>query len=141
MTNKNILDLENIIKIKFDNKNIIEESLIHKSYDNIYNNEKLEFLGDRVLGLILTKTLLKIFPNEKEGVIDKKLASLVNKKTCADIAKKINIQKFMLFGQSYKRLKRSDEKIASDALEALIGAIYLDKGLNVAEKTQILVVF
>ena len=134
MIKKNILDLENIIKIKFDNKNIIEESLIHKSYDNFHNNEKLEFLGDRVLGLILAKTLLKIFPKEKEGIIDKKLASLVNKKTCADIAKKINIQKFMLLGQSYKKLKRSDEKIASDALEALIGAIYLDKGLNVAEK-------
>ena len=80
MIKKNILDLENFIKIKFDNKNIIEESLIHKSYDNFHNNEKLEFLGDRVLGLILAKTLLKIFPKEKEGIIDKKLASLVNRK-------------------------------------------------------------
>ena len=134
MNEKKILELQNIIRIKFDNENTLKESLIHKSCNKNKNNEKLEFLGDRVLGLVLAKTLLKIYSKETEGAIDKKLASLVNKKTCADVAKKIDIQKFMTFGQSYKKLKRSDEKITSDALEALIGAIYLDKGIDIVEK-------
>ena len=59
---------------------MLERSLTHKSFDNKYNNEKLEFLGDRVLGLVLSKALLEIYPDEKEGIIDKKFASLVNKK-------------------------------------------------------------
>ena len=107
----NLTKFQKKIKIRFKDINLLKETLTHKRHDPINNYEKLEFLGDRVLGLILAKTLLKIFPKEKEGIIDKKLASLVNKKTCADIAKKINIQKFMLLGQSYKKLKRSDEKM------------------------------
>ena len=67
--------------------------MIHKSFNNDNNNEKLEFLGDRVLGLIIAKKLIDIYPNEKEGIIDKKYANLVNKKTCLKIAEKINIKK------------------------------------------------
>ena len=84
------IKLEQKINIKFKDQELLKKSLIHKSHDNINNNEKLEFLGDRVLGLILAKTLLKIYPEEKEGVIDKKFANLVNKKTCLLIAKKSN---------------------------------------------------
>ena len=132
MTNK-LTELQNIINIKFTNLNLLDQSLIHKSFNNNSNNEKLEFLGDRVLGLVLSKTLLKIYPNEKEGIIDKKLANLVKKKTCAEIARNLEIKRFMLLGGSYKTLKRSDEKIISDCLEALIGAIYMDKGIEIAE--------
>ena len=107
--------------------------MIHKSYDNINNNEKLEFLGDRVLGLIISKKLIEINPKEKEGVIDKKFANLVNKKTCTVISKEINIKKFMFLGASNKSLFRSEDKIMSDCLEALIGGIYLDGGLKSAE--------
>jgi len=67
------IKLEQRINIKFKDQELLKKSLIHKSHDNINNNEKLEFLGDRVLGLVLAKTLLKIYPEEKEGVIDKKL--------------------------------------------------------------------
>ena len=105
-----------------------------KSFDNILNNEKLEFLGDRVLGLIISEKLLVKFPNEKEGIIDKKLSNLVNKKTCALISKKINLKKFILLGSSHKKLERSTEKISGDCLEAIVGAIYLDSGLKSAEK-------
>ena len=126
--------LEQKINIKFKDQEILKKSLVHKSHDNINNNEKLEFLGDRVLGLILSKTLLKIYPEEKEGVIDKKFANLVNKKTCLSIAKKIELKKFIITGNSYKGLTRSDDKIAGDALEALLGAIYLDQGIAVVEK-------
>jgi ribonuclease-3 len=128
------IKLEQKINIKFKDQELLKRSLIHKSHDNINNNEKLEFLGDRVLGLILAKTLLKIYPEEKEGVIDKKFANLVNKKTCLLIAKKIELRKYMTTGNSYKGLSRSDDKIIGDGLEALLGAIYLDQGITVSEK-------
>ena len=76
----NLIKLEKKINIKFKNFELLIKSLTHKSYDSIDNNEKLEFLGDRVLGLVITKKLLEIYPEDKEGVLDKKLASLVNKK-------------------------------------------------------------
>ena len=128
------VELQNSIKIKFDKLNLLKKSLTHKSFDANDINEKLEFLGDRVLGLILSEKLLNIYPLENEGIIDKKFANLVNKKTCADIAKKINLKKYMNLGNSYKGLQRSDDKILSDSLEALIGAIYLDKDIKVVEK-------
>ena len=129
----NIKQIQQIIKITFLNKNLLERSLIHKSFDKNYNNEKLEFLGDRVLGLIISKTLLDKYPHEKEGAIDKKFANLVNKKTCIDIAKKLNIKKFLYLGSSHKNLERSADKIESDCLEAIVGAIYEDSGLKSAE--------
>ncbi len=125
---------ENIINIKFKNIELLKEALIHKSYDNKKNNEKLEFLGDRVLGLILSEKLLEIYPDEKEGAIDKKFSNLVNKKTCLLIAKKINLKKYIVIGDSSKKLRRSDDKILGDGLEALIGSIYLDQGLEIAKK-------
>ena len=131
---KDFKELEKTINYKFKNKKILVQCLKHKSYDSLNNNEKLEFLGDRVLGLILSEKLLNIYPLENEGIIDKKFANLVNKKTCADIAKKINLKKYMNLGNSYKGLQRSDDKILSDSLEALIGAIYLDKDIKVVEK-------
>ena len=133
MIKKN-LELQNIIKIKFTNQDLLKQSLVHKSFNKDFNNEKLEFLGDRVLGLVLSKKLLEIYPNEKEGIIDKKFANLVNKKACALIAKSINIIDYMTLGSSFKSAQKSDQKINSDCLEALIGAIFLDKGLDVSEK-------
>ncbi|MGA0861436.1 MAG: ribonuclease III [Pelagibacteraceae bacterium] len=126
--------LEQLIGIKFKDKELLKKSLIHKSHNNLDNNEKLEFLGDRVLGLSLAKTLLKIYPNEKEGIIDKKFANLVNKKTCLQIAKKLDLGNFIQTGNSYKKLNKSEDKILSDGLEALLGAIYLDQGMSVVEK-------
>ena len=81
--------LEKKIKISFKNKQLLIKSLTHKSFDKEKNNEKVEFLGDRVLGLVIAKKLLEIYPNEKEGILDKKFASLVNKKTCLEIAKNL----------------------------------------------------
>jgi len=126
--------LEQKISIKFKDRKLLAKSLIHKSHNNIDNNEKLEFLGDRVLGLVFAKTLLKIYPNEKEGTIDKKFANLVNKKTCLLVAKKLELKKFITTGSSYKGLSRSDDKIISDGLEALLGAIFIDQGISVVEK-------
>ena len=88
-------DLEKIIKYNFKNNSLLKRSLTHKSYDISNNNEKLEFLGDRVLGLIISQKLLEKFPKEKEGIIDKKFANLVNKKTCLLVAKKLELKKFI----------------------------------------------
>ena len=88
--------LEKKINFKFRNKNLLVKSHTHKSFDKINNNEKIEFLGDRVLGLVIAKKLLEIYPEEKEGILDKKFASLVNKKTCLEIARNIQLNKYIL---------------------------------------------
>ena len=108
--------------------------MTHKSLNKINNNEKLEFLGDRVLGLIMAKKLLEIYPEEKEGVLDKKFASLVNKKTCLEIAKKIELEKYIMILSSKNKKYTIEDKVLSDCCEALIGAIYLDKGFSFVEK-------
>ena len=126
-------NLEKKINFKFKDKKLLIKSLTHKSYDKAQNNEKIEFLGDRVLGLIIAKKLLEIYPDEREGILDKKFASLVNKKTCLQIAKNIKLEKFILtFNPKNKKIKVED-KVIADCCEALIGAIYLDKGFGAAE--------
>ena len=126
--------LEKKLNIKFKDKNLLIKSLTHKSFDSKNNNEKIEFLGDRVLGLVIAKKLLEIYPNEKEGILDKKFASLVNKNTCLEIAKNISLDKYILtFNPNNKKIN-IENKIISDSCEALMGAIYLDKGLNIVEK-------
>jgi len=127
-------NLEKKIKINFKNKDLMIKSLTHKSFDKETNNEKIEFLGDRVLGLIIAKKLLEIYPNEKEGILDKKFAGLVNKKTCLQIANKLNLQKYILTFNVKNKKNIIEDKVLADSCEALIGAIYLDKGFNIAEK-------
>jgi len=130
----NYQDLQKKINVKFKNLDLLTQSLTHKSFDTNKNNEKLEFLGDRVLGLVISKKLLETYPDEKEGILDKKFASLVNKKTCLEIAKNINLDSFIrTFNPNNKKIGIED-KIISDSCEALIGAIYLDKGIKVVEK-------
>ena len=126
--------LEKKIKVFFKDKNLLIKSLTHKSYSKEVNYEKLEFLGDRVLGLVIAKKLLEIYPDEKEGVLDKKYASLVNKKTCLQIAKKINLDKYILTLDVKKKNNILENKVLSDCCEALIGSIYLDKGFNSVER-------
>ncbi len=130
----NYLHLEKKIKVKFKNIDLLAQSLTHKSYDRLKNNEKIEFLGDRVLGLVIAKKLLEIYPDEKEGILDKKFSSLVNKKTCLTIAKKIDLEKYILVLNPKNKSIKLEDKVISDCCEALIGAIYLDKGFNIAEK-------
>ena len=127
-------NLENKLKLKFSDKKNFIKSLTHKSFDSKNNNEKIEFLGDRVLGLIIAKRLLEIYPEEREGILDKKFASLVNKKKCLEIAKKIELEKYILIFNPKNKKIIIEDKIVADCLEAVIGAIYLDKGLNFTEK-------
>ena len=130
----NFDNLEKKTKINFKNKKLLIQSLTHKSYDSVNSNEKLEFLGDRVLGLVISKKLLEIYPDEKEGILDKKLSFLVNKKKCLEVAKSINLEKFILIGNAEQKQTLIQDKIISDCCEALIGAIYLDQGIDKVEK-------
>ena len=132
--NISLTNIEKKLDLKFIDQKKLKISLTHKSYDSINNNEKFEFLGDRVLGLIIAKKLLEIYPDEKEGILDKKFASLVNRKICLEISKKIELEKYVLVFNPKNKELIIEDKIVSDCLEALIGAIYLDKGLNYTEK-------
>jgi len=82
----------------------------------------------------MAKKLLEIYPNEKEGILDKKFAALVNKKTCLQIAKKLDLHKYILILNTNNKKKIIEDKVLADSCEALIGSIYLDKGFNVVEK-------
>ena len=130
----NTINLAKKLKIKFTNQKILLKSLTHKSFDSQNNNEKIEFLGDRVLGLVIAKKLLEIYPNENEGILDKKFASLVNKRKCLEIAKKIELEKYILVYNPKNKNITIEDKVVADCLEALVGAIYLEKGLNFTEK-------
>ena len=129
----NYFSLEKKINFKFKDKKLLIKSLNHNSYDKINDNEKIEFLGDRVLGLVIAKKLLEIYPKEKEGILDKKFASLVNKKTCLQVAKNIKLEKYILTFNPKNRKIIVEDKVKADCCEALIGAIYLDKGFAAAE--------
>ena len=129
----NYSNLEKKINIKFRDKKLLIRSLTHKSFDKKHNNEKIEFLGDRVLGLVIAKKLLEKYPDEKEGILDKKFSSLVNRNTCLQIGNNINLEKYILtFNPRNKKIELED-KVVADCCEALIGAIYLDKGFATTE--------
>ena len=127
-------NLEKKLRINFKDKNLLIKSLTHKSYDKNNNYEKIEFLGDRVLGLVMSKKLLEIYPDEKEGILDKKFAALVNKKTCLEIAKILELQKYVLSLNIKSKKNIIEDKVLSDTCESLIGAIYLDRGFDIVEK-------
>jgi len=126
--------LQKFLNIKFNDINLLNQSLTHKSYNSKKNNEILEFLGDRVLGLVLSNKLIELYPTEKVGVLDKRFSNLVNKKTCFDIGIKLRLDKFILVGNSKRKQDKIELKIISDACESLIGAIYLDKGFHVTKE-------
>ena len=125
--------LQKKIKIDFKNEKILLQAITHKSFDPNNNYENLEFLGDRVLGLVVSKKLFEIFPNEKVGSLDKKLASLVNKNKCLEVGNLLNLKEFVITGNSKSSRNIVENKIISDCCEAIIGAIYLDRGFEVSK--------
>tara|TARA_B110000014_G_scaffold160303_1_gene112930 strand:- start:441 stop:1109 length:669 start_codon:yes stop_codon:yes gene_type:complete len=131
---KNIKKIEQDLKVKFKKPELLINALTHKSANSNINNEKLEFLGDRVIGLVLSKKLLDLYPNEKEGVLDKRFAKLVNRETCCKIALSINLNKYIKLGDKKKKIGSLDVKILSDTCEALIGAIFIDSGFSYVNK-------
>ena len=131
---KNIKKFEKKLNINLKNKSLLIEALTHKSSNILKNNEKLEFLGDRVIGLILSKKLFDLYPNENEGILDKRFAKLVNRSTCSMMGWSIQMQEYIILGDAKKKVTQKDEKILSDSCEALIGAIFLDQGFDFAQE-------
>ena len=130
-------ELEKNIGITFANKDLLTEALTHRSYLNEYprwplpHNERLEYLGDAVLELFVSEELFKKFPNEPEGQLTVFRAALVNYQILAKVAERIGMQKFILMSRGEKKdTGRAREVILANAMEALVGAIYLDRGFE-----------
>lgn len=138
---KELKNLEKKIKYSFKNKNILNLSLTHSSYayekdnENNTQNERLEFLGDAVLSLIVSNYIYYRYPKRPEGELAKIRASLVNKTILAKIAKNLDIGQYLLLGKGEELTGgRGRNSILANTVEAITGAIYLDKGIKEARK-------
>jgi ribonuclease-3 len=128
---ENYQEVERQLGYEFKNKQLIIEALTHKSYKKPYNNERLEFLGDAVLDLIVGEFLFNKFPNSDEGVLSKIRASLVNESGFATLAKQIKLGDSIYLSAAEENNKgREKPSLLSNAFEAVIGAIYLEAGLE-----------
>jgi len=130
--------LEDALNYNFKQEDLITEALTHKSYKKPYNNERLEFLGDAVLDLIVGEYLFRKFPKEDEGLLSKIRASLVNEKGFTKLANNINLGDSILISTAEENNNgRKKPSLLSNAFEAVIGAIYLESGLEVASRVVI----
>jgi len=124
-------ELEDRLGYRFKDKQLIIEALTHKSYKKPYNNERLEFLGDAVLDLIVGEFLYREFADKDEGVLSKTRASLVNESGFALLANKINLGEYIFLSTAEENNNgRKKPSLLSNAFEAVIGAIYLEAGLE-----------
>ena len=131
----NIKKIQLNLNYKFHNKYLLLDALTHTSFLNNKKEtrfERLEFLGDRVLGLAISDTLYEIFPNESEGDLAKRLAVLVSGKTLTEIAIKIKLQDFILLADNITFKSGENNSILSDTMEAVIGAVFLDSDYKTA---------
>lgn len=127
--------LEKRIDYDFKNPELLRVALTHSSTGERQNYERLEFLGDRVLGLVIASLLFEKFPDEKEGDLAKRLASLVQGRTLARIAEQIDLGDYVILSDAERGAGgAANEHILADVFEALIGAMYLDGNLEVCER-------
>lgn len=137
-----LANLEKIIKVKFKNQDLLQQALVHRSYINehsdfrVGHNERLEFLGDAVLEIIITEYLFINFPDKPEGDLTNWRASLVNSKMLFQVAQSLKFEKYLLLskGEAKDKNSKARQYILANSVEAIIGAIYLDQGLTVAKK-------
>jgi ribonuclease-3 len=129
-----VRQLEKSFSYRFANRALAELSLTHRSAARV-NNERLEFLGDAILGFLIADELLRRFPESPEGALSRKRSLLVNQQTLADIAVRLELGEILVLGPGeLKSGGKERESILADAVEAVIGAIYLDGGLEVCRK-------
>lgn len=139
---KDFSKLEEIVEVKFKNIDILTQSVVHRSYINehpnfhLHHNERLEFLGDAVLEIVVTEYLYYNFPDTPEGDLTNWRASLVNSKMLATVAEEIGLEDYLYLskGESKDTNSKARQYILANAVEALIGAIYLDQGIKMAKK-------
>lgn len=140
LTNEQLTELEKRIGFSFIDKSYYIQALIHRSFlekidENDSSNERLEFLGDAVLNLIVANYLFDKFPEEDEGFLTKVRAKLVNRHTLSECAEKLRLNEFLFLNKTLNdKSDRGIKTIQSDAFEAIIGALYLDLGLEACKK-------
>jgi ribonuclease-3 len=136
--NKSIKTLQEKLGYTFENKDLIIEALTHKSYKQAYDNERLEFLGDAVLDLVVGEYLFRKFRNSDEGKLSKIRASLVNETGFDKLARALNLGDYILLSNAEENNGgREKSSLLSNAFEALMGAIYLEAGLEEVQKIAI----
>jgi ribonuclease-3 len=131
--------LDRVLGVRFRDGALRENALIHRSYaferELPINNERLEFLGDSVLGIVVTDMAYREFPDLPEGDLAKLRAAIVNMSALADVARDLGLGGFLLLGKGEEMSGGRDKaSILADALEAVLGAVYLDRGLDTARK-------
>ncbi len=132
---ESIEEFEKRLGYRFQNKNLLIEALTHKSYKKPYNNERLEFLGDAVLDLVIGEFLFLKFPKADEGELSKMRASLVNEKGFAKLAERVSLGRHIFISNAEENNKgREKPSLLSNAFEATMGAIYLETGLSVVRE-------
>lgn len=132
---KNLEMLENKYCYRFKDKNLLREALTHKSYNKPYNNERLEFLGDAILGLTIAEFLFFKFENEQEGTLSKIRSSIVSEEGLYKLAIYLGIGKsIFMSGAEERNGGRTKKSILSDTFEAIIGVIYLESGIKETKK-------
>ena len=129
--------LDRVLGVRFKDRSLRDLALTHRSYafenDQTTHNERLEFLGDAVLGIVVTDMAYRTFPELPEGELAKLRAAIVNMTALADVARELDIGRFLLLGKGEELSGGRDKtSILADAVEALLGAVYLDRGLNTA---------
>ncbi len=128
-----LFELEQRLGYRFKNITYMEHALTHSSKNGSINNERIEFLGDRVLNLVMAHTLFEQFPSENEGALAKKHSALVQGKMLAAVGHTINLGDFLIMSDAERQSGGAEnENIVSDAMEALLGAVFLDGGLESA---------
>ena len=133
--NLNFSKLEELLGYKFKNKELVLEALTHKSCKKEYNNERLEFLGDAVLDLVVGEYLYNKFPKTAEGNLSKLRASLVNEKGFEKLAKLLDLGVYIQISQAEENNRgRHKASILANAFEAIMGCIYLESGLDEVKK-------
>ena len=126
-----LAEFEKRLGYVFSDKELLKEALTHKSYKAPYNNERLEFLGDAVLDLVVGEYLFKKFPKANEGELSKLRASLVNEEGFAKLANRLGIGEYIFISQAEENNRgRTKPSLLSNAFEAVMGALYLEKGLE-----------
>jgi len=140
LSNDKIEELESRMGCKIKNKNLFIQALVHRSYleeseELTISNERLEFLGDAILSLIVAEYLYSHFPEKDEGFLTKVRAKVVNRTALANAAESLDLSSFIIIGKNLSlSFKNGARTVLSDALEAIVGAVYLDSGLDITKK-------
>jgi len=134
MNDETLRRVEQITGYEFSNRNLLSQALTHSSsVDNrLSSNERLEFLGDSILAVVICLTLFEQFPSYLEGDLTKIKSMLVSRRTCARVAKRLGLHKFLKVGKGMSSSRSLTSSLAAGLLEAIIGAIYIDGGIDAA---------